>query len=545
MNVFHFPGPEGVFSLLIGSTVKTFAEQQYLDTTQEAMGEYVAGLAVIVGFFSLLLGLARVGFLDNLVSHPIVCGYINACSLLLFIGQLGSFFGIQIYGNFAYDKLYSFFTQIKDTKPLTPLFGITSLAVLVLIELVKRKASKYVSWARRIPTTFIVLVVGVTLSATLNLHSLDVDTLGQFENGFPTPFFPPLFSTQMVPQLLIPGFLVTLVGFVEGMAVYKQFCIDHSYHLSPNRELVAFGLMNMIGGLFRAFPASASMPRSKISNLSGASSQFVGLVASILPLVMVTSAMPVLFFIPKVTISTIIMVAALRLGSWRELVYLIKLQAWNEVVVFWVTLLLTFFLGPEIGIIVAFGMSLFLLVKTSSSLDVAHLGVIQADTVELTRYRDVRKFPLAHRVPGFAILRIDSPLVFINISTFIDRIGRCERLGSPYSHPYAKSVLEKPIHTIILDALNISHIDAQSSLVITETASHYKSRDVRFLITNLRPQLRYKLMVSSTVWVDSLDAIGPDSFFSSLSAAIASVEPNSEFLVHDNHELSSYTALHG
>ena len=115
------------------------------------------------------------------------------------------------------------------------------------------------------------------------------------------------------------------------------------------------------------------MPRSKISNAAGATSQFTGLLASCLPLIMATFGMPLLFYIPKVTISALVLAASVRLANYREIYFLVKMGAWAELTVLLITLSLTFLFGPEIGVLVAFGMSLLMLVKTSSMAQVCYL----------------------------------------------------------------------------------------------------------------------------------------------------------------------------
>lgn len=487
-------GPEGLLCLLIASGLYTFAGEHGIDTTPQAVAPYAAAMSFMVGVFLLLFGFLRIGFFDNLMSRPILAGFITASAFLLMVEQLGAIWGVKLHGERSYEKLHSWIEQFTDINVLTLSVGVTSIAAMLLIEYVKNAAAPRFPWVRLVPTTLIVVIMGIGLGAGLEIEQYGVAILGTVEGGFPVPAVPPVFEAKVFVGLIEPAILVAVIGFVEAMAVAKVYGTKHNYQVSSNRELVALGFGNFIGSFFLAFPTSASMPRSALADLAGCTSQMSGLAASTLVLATVLFLMQIFYYLPKCTIAAIIMVAASKLVEYHDIIFLYHIRAWKEIALALITLVVTFILGPEIGILIALGMSLFLLVKAASAPPVAILGHVPDDPNPETAYRDISYFPTAQLFDSAMVLRVEDCLTFANVNSLRDMISRAEKLGSHHAHPTDVSILRQPVKAIILDCKNIPSIDAQALQVFVEMHADYQRRGIELLLAQVRPALQKKLL---------------------------------------------------
>src|SRR3989338_213436 len=228
-----------------------------------------------------------------------------------------------------------------------------------------------------------------------------------------------------------------------------------------------------------------------------------GFTASFVVLLTILFLMKLFYYLPKVSIASIIIVASAKLVEYHDIVFLYKIGAWKEIVLAAITLVITFLFGPEIGILVALAMSLFLLVKSASAPPVTILGVVDDDPDPDTRFRDISYFSNATLINSVMILRIEDSLSFANINSLRDMISRAEKLGSHCAHPTDLSILDSPVLCILLDCRNIPHIDAQALQVLSEMFSDHTKRGVELCFIMLRPKLQERLL-------HAVDAHHPD-----------------------------------
>ena len=310
------------------------------------------------------------------------------------------------------------------------------------------------------------------------------------------------------------------------MSGAKLYGAKYSYIISPNRELVAYGAGNIVGGIFRAYPVFASLTRCSLNDIAGAKTQLAGLVTAGLNLITILFLMPLFHWLPKSTAAAIVMFAAAKLIHFDVIMFLWRIKAWIDIALAGVTLLLTFFLGPEIGILVAMGMSLFIIVKATTMPHLAILGEVPSfedDPNPDNRFCDIASHPDAQLIPGFLIFRVTDQLCFANIGTLQMMLQRAEKIGKFRAHPTDPTILESPIHAIIMDSGSVTEVDAQSLQILLEVLIDYKRRGVSFAFVNLDVKFRQALVNAEINEYHSTEAIGPHSFFPTIHHALESL----------------------
>ena len=210
-------GPEGLLSLLVGSTLSRFVLTNDISSQPEVLAEYASILALYVGFFTFILGLLRVGFFDTLFSRPILSGFVTAAALIIMIEQLPTFWGYHSTNEHTIGKLEAFFDHFLSPNVLGLCIGIGCLLLMISIEVLKATLAERWEHVRLIPTTLIIVCVGVGLGAGIRVDQFGVAILGDISGGFPIPWFPPIWNFIAFRSLFGPAILISIVGYVECM----------------------------------------------------------------------------------------------------------------------------------------------------------------------------------------------------------------------------------------------------------------------------------------------------------------------------------------
>eukprot|EP01094_Clydonella_sp_ATCC50884_P004316 TRINITY_DN13343_c0_g1_i1.p1 TRINITY_DN13343_c0_g1~~TRINITY_DN13343_c0_g1_i1.p1 ORF type:complete len:301 (-),score=99.81 TRINITY_DN13343_c0_g1_i1:141-980(-) len=223
--------------------------------------------------------------------------------------------------------------------------------------------------------------------------------------------------------------------------------------------------------------------------------------------------MPLFTYLPMTAVAAIVIVAAARLIHF-DFAFQWRIRAYREIVLTVLSFLSTFFLGPELGIVVALGVSLFLVVKHTTMPNLAILGRTPSN-----KWRDISLFASADSIPGVLVVRIDESLYFGNIEQIKDMISRIERLGDPHLHPSAASRNIVPVHGVVIDCKNVNTLDSIAITELLGMAADYKRRDITFCLIHVRLE-----------HLTSLEAAGlfshvpPQNFHSRISAAVEQVQ---------------------
>lgn len=503
-------GPEGVISLLSGSALLVGASAA---SNEDALFEETipraALLAFMVGIFTLCLGLFRVGFLDNLISRPILHGFVSASAAIIFVGQLDKFLGFQV-DEVEWEVLIGVVENLDETNWYSLGIGIGSLILIILYDFAKKNAHAE-KILRYVPIQLIVVILTTFIVWVFSLDEKGVLILNTVQGGFPIPKVPQFWNFTMISDMLVEAVLISIVGFVESNAIAKAYSNKHGYDVSANRELVALGGSNVVSSFFGAYPAFGSLSRSKIADGSGSRTQLFGFFASCIVLVCMVFLMPLFTYLPKSAIAAIIMVASAKLIDFH-LGFLVKLRAFLEIFLTFITFLATFFLGAELGIIIAIGISLFLVVKHTTLPNVAVLGQTSDG-----KWRDITVLKSYATVyPGVMVIRIDESLYFGNVEQLTRMVKRLVAMGKADLHPTESSVNIEAIKYLIIDTRNIHSIDPNAAECLREMTEEFVNRGVDLGFVHVREEHQD---LFSRAGITAI--IGWDHLFPNISSAVS------------------------
>lgn len=489
-------GPDALSSLLTGITI---SKPENIGTSPE---DIASMLSFIAGVILLLLGLFRVGFLDNILSRPLLAGFINAVATTILIEQLQPLFGLPPDGH-GWRKIIHWWNTLGQMNWLTLGIGFVTVWIILVIKFLKKK----VKFLRFLPETLLVVTIGIIVSKFAKFEGKTA-ILGDIPQGIQVPRVPN-FKINNMTGLITDGLLLGIVGFVEHIAIGKIYAARHKYLVSPNRELVAVGVGNISGSFFHAYPTFGSLSRSSIADGLGATSLVFTLVTFVIITLTFFVGKHLFYHLPKAVMTGIIISAGIGLFEAHDFIFMFKIRAWKELLQSLLTLFLTIFLGVELGLIISLGVSIFFIIKHTTYPLITLLGRIPGTT----QYKDVTHYDV-ETLPGIMIVRIGDPLYFANIGQIKTLFGRIERLGDPKAHP-AEDEKDMSLRALIIHASNIPSMDASSIQIIAEMVQDYEKRDVIVCWVKLKEHLKKPFMRAGLI-----TDVGGDRIFKSTQEAV-------------------------
>lgn len=262
-------GPDAATCIMAASSIGAIAggdPQHY--------AALMVALTLITGIFYLLSGFAKLGFIANFLSQPILAGYLNGIALIILIGQLPKLFGFEAQGNDFFPQAAGFVKHLSSTQPMTLALGGSLLLLLLVMKRV----------APRLPGPLIVAIVGIIVVLMLGLDKRGVAVLGAVPSGFP-PFHLPTVNFSEFKNLIRDAAGITLLSFNSGVLTSKSFAQRAGYTINPDQELIGFGAANLASGLAQGFPVTGADSRTAVNNASGGKTQLVGIVAAVVVVV--------------------------------------------------------------------------------------------------------------------------------------------------------------------------------------------------------------------------------------------------------------------
>ncbi|MFJ6479939.1 MULTISPECIES: SulP family inorganic anion transporter [unclassified Streptomyces] len=407
--------PAMVFYALIGSSrlLSVGPESTTALMTAVAVGPLAGGdpgryavlaaaLAVVVGLVSLAAWAVRLGFLADLLSRPVLVGYLAGVALIMIVDQLPRLTGVRATGSGFFSQLYTFALNVSDVHWPTV---VLAAAVLVLLLVAPR-------YWRTVPRPLLALVAVTALVAAFGLDErYGIAVIGSVPSGLPVPALP---TPGDLPQLVIPALGVLLVGYSDVILTARAFADrGDPLPLDPNRELLALGAANLGAGLMHGFPVSSSASRTALAQSAKARSQAYSLFAALAVLMVLLFLGPLLAHTPSAVLGAIVVYAAVRLvevGEFRRLAAFRR----RELLLALGCLLGVLALGILYGVLVAVILSVVELLARVARPHDAVEGMVPG----LAGMHDVDDYPTARTVPGLLIYRYDSPLFFANAENF-------------------------------------------------------------------------------------------------------------------------------
>src|SRR5690349_4027488 len=399
-------------------------------------------MAVVSGIACILAGVARLGFITELLSKPIRYGYMNGIALTVLISQLPKLFGFSIEGDGPLRELWAIAEAILSGKANWIAFavGAGALAVILLLK-------NYL----RVPGILIAVVGATAIVGSLNLATrADVSVLGPLPQGLPAFTIPWINQSDIVP-VLIGGLAVALVSFADTSVLSRAYAARTRTTVDPNQEIVGLGAANFAAGFFQGFPISSSASRTPVAEAAGARTQLTGVVGALIVALLLLVAPNLLRYLPSTALAALVIAAAIGLIEIADLVRIYRIQRWE----FWLSIVCLVgvaVLGaiPGIGLAIVIAVIEFLWDGWRP-----HSAVLgRAAGVE--GYHDITRYPDARLIPGLVMFRWDAPLFFANAELFEERI-----LDAVAASP-------TPVQWLVVAAEPVTSIDVTAADALTE-----------------------------------------------------------------------------
>ncbi len=409
-------GPVAVVSLLTASAVGQVAEQGTAGYAVAALT-----LAFLSGGFLLLLGVLRLGFLANFLSHPVIAGFITASGILIATSQLKHILGIHAEGHTLVDMVGALFANIGEANLVTALIGVAATAFLFWVRKGLKAFLRSLGLGARMADIVtkagpVVAVVATTLAAwAFSLDARGVAIVGDVPQSLP-PLTLPDFSVDLIGQLAVPAILISVIGFVESVSVAQTLAAKRRERIDPDQELIGLGAANLGAAFTGGYPVTGGFARSVVNFDAGAETPAAGAYTAIGLAIAAVALTPLVYFLPKATLAATIIVAVLSLVDFT-----ILKKTWGfsraDFTAVAATILLTLVAGVEIGVASGVLISVALHLYKTSRPHVAEVGLVPGTQ----HFRNINRHSV-ETDPRVLTLRVDESLYFVNARFLKDLI---------------------------------------------------------------------------------------------------------------------------
>ncbi len=451
-------GPVAIVSLLTATALAPLFEEGTAGYLSAA-----ALLALMVGVVHLVLAAGRLGFLVNFLSHSVLVGFTAAAAIIIGFSQVKHLLGISIprQDHFV-DTVDEVVSALGDTNTATLVLGLVAVATLLVLKRV----------APRIPAALVVMVGSIAAVQLLDLEAEGVAVVGDIPGSLPA-FGLPDISGSLVGNLAMTALVITLVGFMESIAVAKVYARRHRYDVDANQELVGLGMANVASGFFGGYPVTGGFSRTAVNDTAGARTPLASIITAGIVLATVAFFTPLFETLPKAALGAIIIVAVIGLFDVGEMRHIATVKR-TDLIGLGVAFFATLFLGIEIGILVAVVASMLVVFARISMPHTAVLGRVPGTTT----YRNVDRFPEVETNERVCIIRIDAALSFVNATPV-------KQLLLEHGRPMAEIG-----GAVVLDASGINDLDATGSEMLAEVLDEYDDLGVPLHLTDIKGPVR-------------------------------------------------------
>lgn len=399
-------GPDSALAGLIAATILPLA-----GSDPQRIVALAGMLSILVGGLCILAGLAKFGFITELLSKPIRYGYLNGIALTVMVGQLPKVFGFKAAGSGLLQETGSLLQGIREGQINWTAFAIGFLCLLVIL------AFKH--WFPKIPGVLIAVVAATLVVGQFGFAeatNAGIEVVGALPKGLPTFHIPNISFTEL-RTISAGAFAIALVAFADMSVLSRTFALRNGYEVDSNQELIALGAANMATGLFQGFSISSSASRTSVAESAGAKTQLTGVFGAIFIALLLIYAPDLLQNLPTSALAAVVISACLALVDVRGVMRLYQLRR-REFALSVVCFLGVALLGVIQGIFIAIGLALLSFIWSAWRPYDAVLGHVDG----LKSYHDISRHPEARRIPGLVLFRWDAPLFFANAETFYEHV---------------------------------------------------------------------------------------------------------------------------
>jgi high affinity sulfate transporter 1 len=477
-------GPDSSLAALIAAVVLPLAGQ---DTARAVA---LAGtLAILTGIVILVAGLARLGFVTELLSRPVQLGYLYGIAVTIIVGQLPKLFGFSIDGRGLIPEARDFVQGLARGEANGAALAV-GVAGIVVILAVRRL------WPR-IPGVIVAVGLGIAAVVAFDLTGRGVEVVGPLPQGLPSPAIPAV-RLEDLPLLFSGALGIALVTVADTTVLSQSLAAQRGEVVDANQELVALGAANLAAGAFQGFPISSSASRTPVAMAAGARTQLTPLVGAATIALMLVVAPGALRNLPQPTLAAVVITAAMGLLDLAAVRRLSQVRR-SEFVLWLAAFVGVALLGVLVGILAAIVLSLGDFIRRAWRPHDAVLG--RED--ELKGYHDLARHPAGRQVPGLLLYRFDAPLFFANAGVFRRRLRELLATTTPR------------VRWVVVAAEPITDVDSTAASVLGELLAELRQQGVTLAFAELKGPVKDRLQRYGLY-----DRVGADRFFPTVGTAV-------------------------
>jgi high affinity sulfate transporter 1 len=446
-------------------------------------------LALLVGATMILAGVAKLGFVADLLAKPTQIGYMTGLALTILVGQLPKLFGFSVHSDTLIGDVTGFVEGIRSGEAVAAAIYVGLFGLIVILVLQR--------WLPKIPAVLASVVLSIGAAKLFDLAGHGVSLVGTLPQGLP-PFTIPSVSASDLALLVAGALGISLVALTDTISTASAFAARSGDEVQANQEMIGIGTANLAAGVFQGFPVSTSGSRTAVAEQSGAKTQVSGLVGAGL-IVLMLVVVPGLFRnLPQPTLAAVVMAAAYsladlsgmrRLWNVRRTEFALSIAAFIGVAV----------LGVLPGIAIAVGLSILNVFRRSWWPYTTSLGLVDG----IPGYHDLRSYPDAERVDGLVVFRFDAPLFFANARAFRNEI---QTLAAAEPRP----------RWIVVAAEPITDVDTTASDMLEDLDEQLNNEGISLVFAELKDPVRAKIER-----YELTRTIDPTHFFPTIDSAVA------------------------
>ena len=437
-------------------------------------------------------GLARFGFITDLLSKPVRLGYLNGIALTVIVGQLPKLLGFDSSGDNLIEETISLVRGVAQgmTNWTAVAIGVSCLAITLIF---KR------FWPR-IPGVLIAVVGATIVVGVFNLATVaGIDVVGALPQGLPS-FQIPSVSLVDVGALAAGAIAITLVSFADTSVLSRTFALRGGYVVDQNQEMIALGAANVAAGFFQGFSISSSSSRTPVAEQAGAKTQLTGVVGALCIALLLVFAPTLLQNLPQAALGAVVIAACLSLVDIEGFVRLYRVRR-GEFALAMVCFLGVALFGVIQGIFISVSLAMLGFIWRAWRPYDAVLGRVEG----LKGYHDITRYPEARRIPGLVLFRWDAPLFFANAEIFREHVLQ------------AVATAPTPTKWVVVSAEPVTDIDVTAAEALSALDDDLQNAGIELCFAEMKDPVKDRLISYGL-----FNKLGTELFFPTLGRAVSS-----------------------
>jgi high affinity sulfate transporter 1 len=446
-------------------------------------------MALVSGFLCVAAGLARLGFITELLSKPIRYGYMNGIALTVLLSQIPKLCGFSVNAGGPLRQVWGIMQKVLagNTNFVALGVGIGTLAIILLLK----------RW-ERVPGILLAVVAATVIVGAFGLaHRASVSVLGPLPRGLPLPQIPFVPLGDLAP-ILIGGAAVALVSFADTSVLSRTYAARLRTAVDPNQEIVGLGAANLAAGLFQGFPISSSSSRTPVAEAAGAKTQLTAVVSAVLIALLLVFAPQLLRYLPNPALAAVVIASAIGLFEVSDLRRIHRIQRWE----FWLSMVC--FAGVAVfGAIQGIALAIVIAVIEFLWDGWRPHSAVLGRTEDIRGFHDIARHPNARTIPGIVLFRWDAPLFFANAELFNRRV-----LNAVASSP-------TEVKCVVVTAEPVTSVDVTAGDALMELHDALQAASIQLCFAEMKDPVKDKLKRFG-IFV----RLGEQNFFSTINEAV-------------------------